>query len=208
MARMQAHISTPLKKTGWLCLAGLVVCCLLVRSLQGEESTPEGAQAEEAKKDLKALHTVMVKYLEANEGVWPTMPDEVVNATEESVAYAWMIKILKDHGATDEDLRLSFDTSDRPMSYSMTDFERAPMTAYRWRAQPWFIVTVPTKPLYMITAEGRPARVKEISELKPIPGDPNGYTDPEFEGLCPIEAVPVKLRPIFETASKSWKDKQ
>jgi hypothetical protein len=196
-----------MKSTAAICLISSLLCigmgvCAPKESEQklDAKAVLTEAQIAEIKADLTDLHSAMIKYLAAHAGVWPQMPEALLETTEGNELLQWWIDILKAQGAKDESFRFSGAKDDFLMSYLPTNFEDTPMIAYCWRSMPWFGATF--QPAYVIFPEGV---VKSAQEL--LAHFPGHDRPPEFAGMIPVEKVPQDLRGLFQKALPEFEKK-
>jgi len=110
---------------------------------------------------LKKIHAVIYHYLLEHQGIWPQLPQEVrVNS---AATRNWWKELLIHHGLASEEW-----DADPPVG--ITGFDSEPLTAYRWRGQPWVMAFgAESWPTYMILPDGSIAK-DAPAFAKPPPG--------------------------------------
>jgi hypothetical protein len=167
--------------------------------------------------DLKALHAALVKYLIAHKGVWPQQPDDLIDGDDERKFLKWWTDQLRPFGAKDTDWYVSEQgegnkehwDGDRPLiSYIPTSYEAAPLTAYRWRSQPWLITRFQAPGGIILFPEGT-VKIMPFAEemMKLAVKDESGLmVIPQKEdekGPVPISKIPEPLRHL--ATGEDWK---
>lgn len=95
--------------------------------------------------NLRGLHACFSNYVSDNNGIWPQLPEELV---QEAAYGDWWLAQMKPYGATEalwtcptirrEQAGLPEDDRHK-IHYTPTQFDAHPGRAFQWPTQPWFI---------------------------------------------------------------------
>lgn len=95
---------------------------------------------------LKKIHGALYRYLLDHKEIWPQPPKELL--TNSDRLHDWWKDLLGHYGVT------SAEWDSKPQ-LNITLFDEKPITAYRWRGQPWVMAFGTLDwPSYMVVADG------------------------------------------------------
>jgi hypothetical protein len=89
----------------------------------------------EVESKLKALHAGMLRYLEANEGVWPQITDEA--AKNEDTFWKFWKDSLRPYGVPDETWTHS--ESEGKPAFLGSGYSSERLSCFGFKTQPWFM---------------------------------------------------------------------
>lgn len=93
--------------------------------------------------NLRTLHLGLNSYLQDNQTIWPQMDEAFSAEAPERDIFLWWEKILEPYGVPRKSwvcptVASISERDDFSGSYSVTQFDEYPGTAYRWK-QPWVV---------------------------------------------------------------------
>lgn len=141
------------RHSGWTLIEFLIVC-VIVASLATISFPMFGylrsrAQYVACVSHLRMLGQGFHNYMLDNDMIWPQMPHDVFESSDDKKEWEWWYETLKPYGVSKSAWLCPADTvttgqmhaedSDYTSSYIPTLFDGLPNTAFKWSRQPWII---------------------------------------------------------------------
>lgn len=165
-------------------------------SSSGEEpvlplEAAHAAESEEVRGTLETIHEALVSYLGQNEGVWPQVPDDVMQGDPDAYL-EWWKQTLELHGMPRD--RWELEGNPDPgvgANFVVSLFSKGPLTAYRWY-QPWCLSAVKLgdkSVTYVLMPDGRifVTPLQKLPSAKEIKWDETRVIPPSLRKFDPAE---------------------